>query len=258
MCGICGIYNIENNKKIEEPVLDKMLKAIKHRGPDGERILTQDSFGLGFNRLSFIDLAGGMQPISNEAGDVIMICNGEIFNYRELREELILKGHSFKTSTDVETVVHLYEEYGKEFVNKLNGQFAIAIMDLRSGEMHLYRDPIGICPLFYTVFDGRFIFASEIKALLEYPGMPRKLNLKAVDQLMNFPGIVAPVTFFKGINALEGGHMLTVSRGGVKNEEYWDLYYENDEEDLGEEYYVEHLRELIKKAIARRLFAEVP
>lgn len=259
MCGICGIYNLHNQKKIDGAVLDKMLEAIRHRGPDGSRSLVLDQAGLGFNRLSFLDLQGGMQPLGNEDNTISMICNGEIYNYRELREELLAKGHSFRTGTDVEVVLHLYEEEGLEFPKRLNGQFAIALYDGRSRQLLLVRDQIGICPLFYTVVDGRVVFASEIKAILEYPGVERKLNLKAVDQLMNFPGIVSPVTFFKGISSLEAGHMLKLTpEGEITNLEYWDLIYPVEEEDKGEAYYVERLRELLKNAISRRLIADVP
>ncbi|MBQ1703946.1 MAG: asparagine synthetase B, partial [Oscillospiraceae bacterium] len=179
-----------------------------------------------------------------------MVTNGEIFNFKELREELISKGHKFKTGTDVEVILHLYEEYGLDFPNKLNGQYAIALLDSEKDELILVRDPIGIAPLFYTEFDGRVIFASEIKAILEYPGVPRKLNMHAVDQLMNFPGIVSPTTFFEGIYSLRAGHMLRIRRNSSPEDiEYWDLKYPTEEpEDKGEAYYVERLRELLKKS----------
>jgi asparagine synthase (glutamine-hydrolysing) len=200
-----------------------------------------------------------MQPIQNEDRTISMICNGEIYNYPELKEELMAKGHVFRTKTDVEVVIHLYEECGLDFPKRLNGQFAIAIYDDRNKQLLLVRDQIGICPLFYTVSDGRVLFASEIKAILEYPGVERKLNLKAVDQLMNFPGVVSPETFFKGIHSLRAGHMLRIfPEKEIEDIEYWDLIYNPEEEDKGEAYYVENLRELLKKAISRRLVADVP
>ena len=259
MCGICGIYNLRGKKKIDENVMDAMLHAIRHRGPDGSQSLVLEQAALGFNRLSFLDLDGGMQPIQNEDRKISMICNGEIYNYKELKDELIAKGHVFRTKTDVEVVLHLYEECGLDFPKRLNGQFAIALYDDRNKQLLLVRDQIGICPLFYTIADDRVIFASEIKAILEYPGINRRLNLKAVDQLMNFPGIVSPVTFFDGIYSLQGGHMLQIlPEEEIKNIEYWDLIYSPEEEDKGEAYYVERLRELLKKAISRRLVADVP
>lgn len=259
MCGICGIYNLHGKRKIEKETLDRMLYAIRHRGPDGMNTGINEQVGLGFNRLGFLDLKGGMQPLTNEDEQLLMVCNGEIFNYQELRIELKEKGHHFRTQTDVEVILHLYEEYGLDFPKKLNGQFAIALYDARKKQLILVRDQIGICPLFYTIADGRVIFGSEVKAILEYPGIERKLNLKAVDQLMNYPGVVSPNTFFEGIYSLEAGHMLLIREGEeIRNLEYWDLIYDMQEEDKGEEYYAERLRELMKKAISRRLIADVP
>ena len=259
MCGICGIYNQKDRRPIDRGILERMLERIRHRGPDGSQTLVLEQVGLGFNRLSFLDLQGGMQPIQNEDRTLSLICNGEIFNYRELKAELTGKGHVFRTETDVEVILHLYEEYGTDFVNHLNGQFAIALYDDKNRQLLLVRDQIGIAPLFYTIVDSRVVFASEIKAILEYPGVERRLNLKAVDQLMNFPGIVSPVTFFEGIYSLEGGHMLRIlPEQEPENLEYWDLIYDPVEEDRGEAYYVEKLREMLKEAISRRLVADVP
>lgn len=259
MCGICGIYNLTAGKMPKKRDVERMLEKIRHRGPDKSESFAAERFAFGFNRLSFIDLENGMQPIQNEDGTVTMVCNGEIYNYKEWRETLLARGHRFRTGTDVEVILHLYEEYGTDFPEKLNGQFAIAIYDGTTDQLLLVRDQIGICPLFYTVSGGRVLFASEIKAILEYPGVERRLNLKAVDQLMNFPGVVSPETFFAGIHALEAGHMLRCLPGGeVENLQYWDLVYGQEEEDLGEEYYVERLREMLKEAIRRRLVADVP
>ncbi len=259
MCGICGFYDRQGTRAPEPGLLGRMLTAIRHRGPDGSNTLEKPGLGLGFNRLSFLDLAGGMQPLKNEDGTVWMICNGEIFNFQELRAELEGKGHRFSTKTDVEVILHLYEEEGLDFPNRLNGQFAIALYDGRERQLLLVRDHIGIAPLFYTTVDGWAVFGSEIKAILEFPGVPRKLNLKAVDQLMNYPGVVSPNTFFAGIHSLRAGHMLLIRpQQPIRDIEYWDLRYSPEEEDKGEAYYVENLRELLKKAISRRLIADVP
>ena len=239
MCGICGVINLREKKPIDRVVIGSMLEKIRHRGPDGSDIYLDENCGLGFNRLSFIDLSGGMQPISNEDGSIVMVCNGEIFNFKEIKEELTARGHKFKTGTDVEVCIHLYEEEGEEFVNRLNGQFAICLYDRKNKRYLLARDHVGICPLFYTEFDGRVVFASEIKAILEYPGMPRKLNLKAVDQLLNFPGVVSPNTFFKGIRSVKPGHMILIDdKGRLTDREYWDLIYSPEEEDKGVDYYI--------------------
>ena len=171
MCGICGFMNWKSGDRPQAEIVENMLRAIRHRGPDGSRSLILDEIALGFDRLSFIDLDGGMQPIQNEDRTISMICNGEIFNFRELRDELAAKGHVFATGTDVEVIIHLYEEQGLDFVNRLNGQFAIALYDGKRRRLLLVRDHIGICPLFYTVVGGRVVFASEIKAILEYPGV---------------------------------------------------------------------------------------
>ena len=161
MCGISGMFNLKDNRPFDELVLDRMLEKIRHRGPDGKNMMLLDNrAALGFVRLSFIDLTGGMQPIQNEDGSVTMTCNGEIFNFQELREELIQKGHTFRTRTDVETIVHMYEEYGLDFPKYLNGQFAIALYDKNKEQFVLVRDHMGICPLFYTVADDRVIYAS--------------------------------------------------------------------------------------------------
>lgn len=259
MCAICGIFNLMNEEKIEKHILENMLRTILHRGPDGSASLVLDDIALGFNRLSFIDLDSGMQPIQNENKTISMICNGEIYNFQTLRAELEDKGHFFRTKTDVEVIVHLYEECGMDFPTRLNGQFAIALYDSRQKQLMLVRDQIGIAPLFYTVINGKLVFASEIKAILQYPGISRKLNLKAVDQLMNYPGVVSPVTFFEGIYSLRSGHMICGKpHQELKDIEYWDLAYQEEERDRGESYYVEKLRDLLKKAIARRLVADVP
>lgn len=258
MCGICGIYNLKNESAVSGEILEDMLETIRHRGPDGSGNLVLENVALGFVRLGFLDLEGGMQPIWNEDKTVALVCNGEIFNYQELKRELVKKGHQFSTGTDVEVILHLYEDVGSDFPKQLNGQFAAAVYDGNRGRLLLIRDQMGICPLFYTVMQGRLLFASEIKAILAYPGVERRLDMKAVDQLMNFPGLAAPQTFFAGIHALEPGHMLNVrEKTGVQDIEYWDLAYPA-EEDRGEDYYTEHLRELLKKSIRRRLIADVP
>ncbi len=259
MCGICGVINLKKKEICDKAILEKMLEKIKHRGPDGEGTFADDIVGMGFNRLSFIDLKDGMQPHFNEDRTIVSVCNGEVFNFKELRDELMAKGHIFRTKNDVETIVHLYEEYGEAFVEKINGQFAVCLYDSNKERIYLVRDHVGICPLFYTYVGDKLVFASEIKAILEYPGVERKLNMKAVDQLMNYPGVVSPNTYFKDIYSLEPGHMLIIDHEkDVKNIEFWDLSFPEEEEDKGEEYYVEHLRELLKRAISRRLIADVP
>lgn len=260
MCAICGVLDWKCRRGIERENILRMQAALRHRGPDGSGMLMLKGAALGFDRLSFLDLEGGMQPLQNEDGSISMVCNGEIFNFPELRRELEAKGHRFRTRTDVEVILHLYEEEGLDFPKRLNGQFAIALYDEKREQLLLVRDQVGICPLFYTVTGGQVVFASEIKGILEYPGVERRLNLKAVDQLMNFPGVVSPTTFFDGVYSLRGGHILRIRPGEeIRDLEYWDLCYSAEaEEDRGEAYYVERLRELLKTSISRRLVADVP
>lgn len=259
MCGIVGMFDITGNNRIRREIVDNMISAVAHRGPDGSHSYLDDCAGLGFVRLSFLDIGGGMQPITNETNELVLVCNGEIFNFLKLREELMKKGHSFRTNVDVEVILHMYEEYGPDCVKMLNGQFAFAIYDKLHREMFCARDHVGIAPFFYTVWDGLFIFGSEIKAILQYPGFPRKLNLKAVDQLLTFPGCRAPNTFFCNIYSLENGHYMKFSsKEGVVQKEYWDVNYSGIIEDLGEDYYANTLLETLEQSVKARLYADVP
>jgi asparagine synthase (glutamine-hydrolysing) len=261
MCGITGIYNINNERDIRKDVLVAMADAIKHRGPDDSTYLIDGNLGLGFQRLSIIDLAHGRQPFYSDDQSVVTICNGEIYNYKELRQELLNKGYRFKTNCDIEVVAPLYEEYGIDFVKKLNGQFAIALFDKTNQAFYLVRDQFGICPMFYTVVDGTIIFGSEIKAILKHPMVKREVNLTALDQLFSFPGIVSPTTFFKNVISLKPGHFLKVSNGDITTHEYWDLVYpfESDiSEEKPESYYVDRLEELLLQSVKYRLNSDVP
>src|SRR6266576_3010137 len=210
MCGICGFFGTPNGAAPEESVLVKMANTLTHRGPDASGYYLKDGAGFGFRRLSLIDLEGGNQPIFNEDNSIVLVCNGEIFNYQELRHELVQKGHCFRTRTDVEVLVHLYEEYGIEFLNQLNGQFAFAIHDKRRQMMFLARDHVGINPLYFTFIDGTFIFGSEIKAILAHPLVCREVDLTGLDQILSLPGLVSPRTMFKDIHSLPSGHYIIV------------------------------------------------
>lgn len=263
MCGICGFV------KFNERLLDGDLEIVKrmnstliHRGPDAQDAVLLDNIALGFSRLSIIGLENGMQPISNEDDSIVIICNGEIFNYIELREELKIQGHSFKTHSDIEVIVHLYEEFGMEFLNKLNGQFAFALYDKTKGMLFCARDQMGIIPFYYTCVQDTFIFGSEIKAILEHPLVVREVDLVGLDQVFTFPGLISPRTMFKGINSLENGHYLSVNdKGEILNTEYWDLIYPEGETELNgksEESYADELEDLFEKSIRLRLRADVP
>ncbi len=279
MCGINGILHFESERRVDSDLIKVMSDTIIHRGPDDEGFYIDGSVGLGFRRLSIIDLATGQQPLFNEDRSTACVCNGEIFNYKDLRKELESRGHRFKTNTDVEVLPHLYEEMGAEMVHRLVGQFAFAIYDKREQRLLLARDHVGIAPLFYTIFDKSLIFASEIKAILSYPGIPRKVNLTTLDQILTFPGPVSPSTMFEGIHAVPPGHLVLVGNGFnercrdlngrtgglnescVKLREYWDLRYPKSDEinhNQSEADCIEKIEKALLKAVERRLQADVP
>jgi asparagine synthase (glutamine-hydrolysing) len=264
MCGICGIFNLNNNNIcIEEFDVVNMASELMHRGPDDTGYLIKKDFGIGFKRLSIVDLISGNQPITNENNSLSLVCNGEIFNYKELRHELQCKGHIFKTETDIEVIIHLYEEYGKNLVQKLNGQFAFALIDEKIKKIFIFRDHFGIIPLFYSITQGVLIFASEIKALLKHKFVDRQVDLTGLDQFFSLPGTVSPRTMFKNISSLPPGHFIIGSFGDpdIKVCEYWDIVYPKEEENkiiYKEEYYKEKLEELLLKSIRYRLQADVP
>lgn len=262
MCGICGIFDYKQADRINPVTLDRMIEALRHRGPDDTGRFIDRNIALGFCRLSIIDLDGGHQPIENEDNTLTLICNGEIFNYKELTANLKSKGHRFKTSCDVEVILHLYEEYGDYLVNSLNGQFSFVLYDGKRKRILCARDHAGIEPFYYAVTDSLFIFGSEIKAILEHEYAEKQLDLTGLDQIMNFPGLVSPRTLFKNIRSLKAGHFLTVDyERKIREEEYWDLIYPGEGEiDYREDeaYYIERLDELLTRSVKLRLIADVP
>lgn len=260
MCGIVGILNVLNASEPDQTTLKRMADKLTHRGPDEEGYYTDERIGFGFKRLSIIDLAGGQQPMFNEDKSIVSVCNGEIYNYKELREELVQKGHTLLTNCDVEVLVHLYEEYGPSFINRLNGQFAFAIFDKKEERLMIARDHFGIAPVFYTESDGRIIFGSEIKAILEYPGISKAINLQALDQVLSFPGLVSPNTMFEGIYAIKPGHYALIEDEEITHHEYWDLTYpkEGEFEEKDEQFYIDELDRLLRKSVEYRLNADVP
>lgn len=259
MCGIAGIFN--STAPVDESLLRSMIAALRHRGPDGVGVFTDDRVGLAHARLSIIDLAGGAQPMCNEDGSVWISFNGEIFNHVELREELVKKGHRFATRSDTEVIIHLYEEEGEDCVHKLNGQWAFALWDKRRREVFLSRDRMGILPLFYTKAGGSFLWASEVKALFAHPLVDRELDLAALEETFTFWVPLPPRTIFQNVRQLPPGSSLTVKDGEVRVREYWRPDFgativaptSRDEQRLGEE-----LLELITDATRLRLRADVP
>ncbi len=261
MCGITGIYDMNGGNRVDRSLLEQMAQELEHRGPDDSGYYITDNMGLGFKRLTIIDLFTGNQPIYNEDKTLVSICNGEIYNYQELSQTLMAKGHRLYTKCDAETLVHLYEEYGLSFINKLNGQFSFALYDIRRKELLLARDQAGITPLFYTTVDNNFVFASEIKAILKHPQVKREVDMTGLDQVFSFPGVVSPRTLFKGIHSLKPGHYMIVKEGKIETKEYWDLNYPIDSEieyNKPDSYYTEKLEELLCQSVKYRLIADVP
>ena len=219
MCGICGFtgQNVDRGQ-----VLTDMMNRIIHRGPDGAGQYMDDEIAMGFRRLSIIDLEGGDQPMRTEDGRMVITFNGEIYNYRELREELKGRGHSFRTRSDTEVLLHGYSEYGVKILDRLRGMFAFVIWDTRKKELFGARDMFGIKPFYYAQAEGSFIYGSEIKSILEYPGYEREVNLEALEQYMSFQYSVLPETFFKGIFRLPAGHYMIWKDGKLRTRRYFD------------------------------------
>ncbi len=257
MCGICGIYNASSGEPASQAVLERMTRSIAHRGPDDSGFYRDGALGLGFARLSIIDLSGGHQPMSNETGDVWLVFNGEIWNYRKLRGELQAKGHLFRTQSDSETIIHAYEEYGVNCVARLHGMFGFAIWDNARKRLLLARDRAGKKPLYYTRVDGDLIFASEIKALLHHPHVKREADTQAIADFLSVRYVPGPATLFAGIYKVQPGHWLLYENGSLRIERYWDFTFgETERRPINE--YIEGIQTHIRRAVAERMMADVP
>lgn len=257
MCGISGIYSAAA-EPIRLPELMAMCDTMRARGPDDEGYFVTGDVGLGMRRLSIVDLACGRQPIHNEDRSVQVVLNGEIYNHRELRRELEAAGHQFYTASDTEVIVHLYEEYGSRCVDKLRGMFAFALWDERRQQLLIFRDRLGIKPLYYGEFDGKLVFASELKALLALHWVPRQLSWEAISHLFSFLTTPKQQSIITGIYKLPPGHMLTISRGQpLQVSRYWDLSF-SDQQRCKEGEYCERLREILTESVGLRMQCEVP
>ena len=221
MCGINGIFNFDK-RPVERRDLEKMNGRVVHRGPDGEGYFLNGHVGFSMRRLSVIDIEGGQQPMMNENGSIAVVMNGEIFNYLELKETLIRRGHRFRSSSDTEVIAHLYEEKGESFVEDLNGMFAIALHDSRSGRLLLYRDRAGIKPLFYCQHNGALLFSSDLRAINSISGS-RAIDTDSFLSYLGLSYVPCPRTIFKGISKLEPGHYMKVGREGLSIRQYWDV-----------------------------------
>ncbi|MBO0861802.1 MAG: asparagine synthase (glutamine-hydrolyzing), partial [Chloracidobacterium sp.] len=264
MCGIAGIIGTDqiDNAETRDLIL-RMLGVVEHRGPDDEGHLVETGVGIGMRRLAIIDLATGRQPISNEDGSIWVVFNGEIYNYRELRELLLARGHKLRTRTDTETIAHLYEDEGERCVERLRGMFAFAVWDRRERSLLLARDRVGKKPLHYAMAGRSLVFGSEIKSLLQHPGVKREINLRAISDFLSFGYVPDPVTAFAGVSKLPPGHTLKFKDGIIRASAYWDFDYSNNSDDSGgqeasEEHYTERLRDLIAESVRLRLESDVP
>lgn len=261
MCGICG-YKILNEAHGNEDgchkeTITRMTKSLSKRGPDQSGVFISDKTCLGHTRLSIIDLASGKQPIHNEDESIWIVYNGECYNFRNLREELISRRHQFYTTSDTEVLVHLYEEEGAEFVRKIDGMFALCIYNERDGSILLAKDRFGKKPLFYSKTNGYFVFASEIKALLQHPAITRRIDEEALRKYLFYGFVPSPNTIFEGISKLEAGSYLTLENGEIHTKRYWDLNF-SDKSRLPLSKTIEAVDGLLRKAVEKRLVSDVP
>jgi asparagine synthase (glutamine-hydrolysing) len=261
MCGIAGFIGQEAliDYHGRAAVLDRMCSVISHRGPDDQGTMLTNDVALGMRRLSIIDLSGGHQPMTTEDGGVTVVFNGEIYNYRQLCKELQGRGHRFHTRSDTESILYSYKEYGITCVEHLRGMFAFAIWDAPRRKLFIARDRVGEKPLYYSMTpQGTFVFGSELKSLLEYPGVGREINPESLDAYLTFGYVPDPLSIFKNIYKLPPGHHLTLVEGKIKIEEYWDFPYEPVRDHRSEDEYIEELRILLNESVRMRLVADVP
>lgn len=252
MCGICGILG-----PADPEIIKKMNQEIHHRGPDEEGYYFNDGVAFGSKRLSIIDLTGGKQPIFNEDKSIVVVFNGEIYNFQSLREELINKGHKFYTNTDTEVIVHAYEEYSTECLQKFNGDFAFALYDRNLNQTFIARDRLGIRPLYYTNIDGKFIFASELKAILASNLANRELDFNSIDQYLTLRYCYGENTFFKNIKKLPAAHFMIIKDGETSINKYWQVDYSSIKLKNTNEY-IDKFRELFENSVKLRMISDVP
>jgi asparagine synthase (glutamine-hydrolysing) len=259
MCGICGIYNFDSNESVNPDLLSAMNRQIIHRGPDEDGFYVAKNVGLAMRRLSIIDVAAGHQPMTNEDSCLWLVFNGEIYNHQELRPDLENRGHRYRTRSDTETILHLFEEYGRDCVRHLRGMFAFVIWDTRRQRLFAARDRLGIKPLYYYLDSQRLLFGSEIKTLLAYPGLRAELNRSVIPEYLAFGYISSAETMFKSIRKLMPGHTLELDEAGQSRiEPYWDLAVPVDSDSRPRQHYVTHYREMLEHAVSSHLMSDVP
>jgi len=259
MCGICGIASPASSEPVSAALLRAMCRTIVHRGPDDEGIYAGTRVGLGARRLSIIDLAAGHQPLSNEDGSIWIAHNGEVYNFPELRQDLLKLGHRFSTRTDTETIVHAYEQWGENFVRHLRGMFAFALWDGKKQTLLLVRDRLGIKPLYYTLLgDGSLVFGSELKSILADLRVRRVVEPWALDFFLTLEYIPAPFTIFRGIHKLPAGHWLSYKDGRLEVKKYWDLEAAGEPQERTLPEIMDKLYDLLKESVRLRLLSDVP
>jgi asparagine synthase (glutamine-hydrolysing) len=258
MCGICGKLNFDLQLPCDQHLLRRMMDIIRHRGPDGSGEYLSGPVGLGHRRLSIIDLNTGDQPMANEDGTVWVAYNGEIYNFRELRDELKALGHIFKSATDTEVIVHLYEEIGPDAVSRLQGMFAFALWDEKKQILLLARDRVGIKPLYFANTGRAIVFASEIKSLLCDPSVSRCINPVAIDRFLTYYYLPGNETLFEDIHKLDPGHYLTVKEGKIEIKKYWDLQFKELEGKRSFDDTVVELRDLLSRTVEAHMISDVP
>lgn len=257
MCGIYGVMDFTENGPESGPILTRMGQVVQHRGPDDHGHFEARGVGLGMRRLSIIDVASGHQPIANEDETLWLVLNGEIYNFQSLRDELIKKGHKFRTRTDTEVIVHLYEEEGTNFFKRLRGMFGLALWDIKRQRLILGRDRIGEKPLYVRRESGRLLFASELKSILQADDVPRRLNLLALQEYLALGYVPAPLTMLEGIEKVLPGHYLVVENGRIEDHEYWDVPFGRTEK-RSEEEWIELVREKLLETVQSQLMSDVP
>jgi asparagine synthase (glutamine-hydrolysing) len=258
MCGIAGKVLFDSGAKVEPAEIQAMLRPMNHRGPDGHGIHLDRNAGLGHVRLSIIDLNTGSQPMANEDETVWIVFNGEIYNYRELREKLLAKGHVFRSRSDTEVIIHAYEEFGPDCVSHLRGMFAFAIWDSKRQRLFLARDRLGIKPLYYCQTNGALLFASELKGILTDPKVRRDVNPLTIRKFLSFNYAPGEDTFLQSIHRLPPGHFLVVEKGKVTTRQYWDLHFTQERWDDSFESATEELHSLLGSTVKDHLMADVP
>lgn len=258
MCGICGILHDDPKGKVDRDALVAMNRTMIHRGPDDEGYHVEGNVGLGMRRLSIIDLLTGHQPMATEDGSVVAVCNGEIYNFQELKKDLEARGCTFKTNSDAEVIPYLYREFGDDFLDLMNGMFGLAVWDAREKRLIIARDRMGKKPLYWAHVDGVFLFGSELKAIIAHPRAPRTIDRTALAKYLAYHYIPAPRSIFENVHKLGPGEFLSIARGAVKVERYWDIPLDEHQHLHSEREVIEELRGLLRDAVGRRLISDVP